>query len=169
MHVPDVTLRVNKPDWLQGWQYGKGQFYLGQPQAPQARVIRDQRACNNQLLVGRWPLSASGIGLLAAVDNFHVQHLPHPHSGISASSIVMSDQWHCEGTRRRDGTSIDTKICKPAKLYMCQQNQTNTGLFGEQPILLFHYWVLRWFYNGSVSDKFHLKRKNSTFHCFVAP
>ena len=51
------------------------------------------------------------------VQSFHVQHLPHPHSGISASAIVMSDQWHSEGTRRRDGTSTDTKICKPAKLY----------------------------------------------------
>ena len=24
MHVPDVTLRVNKPNWLRGWHYGKG-------------------------------------------------------------------------------------------------------------------------------------------------
>ena len=30
MHVPDVTLYVIKPNWLQGWHYGKGFIYLGQ-------------------------------------------------------------------------------------------------------------------------------------------
>ena len=32
------------------------------------------------------------------VQSFHVQHLPHPHSDISASSIIMSDQWGGDAT-----------------------------------------------------------------------
>ena len=31
MHVPDVTLCVNKPNWLQGWHYGKIQRALFGP------------------------------------------------------------------------------------------------------------------------------------------
>ena len=34
------------------------------------------------------------------VQSFHVQHLPHPHSGISDRFIVTSDQWHSEATLR---------------------------------------------------------------------
>ena len=34
------------------------------------------------------------------VQSFHVQHLPHPHSGISDCFIVTSDQWHHEATLR---------------------------------------------------------------------
>ena len=46
------------------------------------------------------------------VQSFHVQHLPHPHRGISASSIVTSDQWHSEATRRDINTQQNLNILR---------------------------------------------------------
>ena len=29
MHLPDDTLRLNKPNWLQGWNYGQTAYLFG--------------------------------------------------------------------------------------------------------------------------------------------
>ena len=44
------------------------------------------------------------------VQSFHVQHLPHPYSGISDCSIVTSDQWHSCG----DGVRVVDNDCTPS-------------------------------------------------------
>ena len=44
------------------------------------------------------------------VLSFHVQHLPHPHSDISASSIIMSDQWQGKATRYQQTAKFEYSV-----------------------------------------------------------